>query len=141
MRVFLAGPTAAIGRRLLTLLVRAGHDVTGTTTSPAKASLHPDAGARPPGVDVLDADALRDAAVAAHPEVVIHQLTDLPQEADPAKIAAALAANARIRIDGTRNLIAAATAAGARRMIAQSIAFMYAPGPEPRAETDTLLPG
>jgi nucleoside-diphosphate-sugar epimerase len=141
MRILLAGATGAIGRPLLTLLVRAGHDVTGTTRSPAKAGLISAAGAQPAVVNVFDADALRSAAIAARPEVVIHQLTDLPQEADPAKIAAALAANARIRIDGTRNLIAAATAAGARRMIAQSIAFMYAPGPEPRAETDALLPG
>ena len=72
------------------------------------------------------------------PEVVIHQLTDLPDEADPAKIAASLAANARVRIEGTRNLIAAAKAAGARRLITQSIAFVYAPGPEPHAETDAL---
>ena len=79
-------------------------------------------------------------ARAAKPEVVIHQLTDLPDEADPGKIAASLAANARIRIEGTPNLIAAAMAAGARRLIAQSIAFAYAPGPEPRAETDPLLP-
>jgi nucleoside-diphosphate-sugar epimerase len=91
-------------------------------------------------VDVFDADALREVARAAKPEVVIHQLTDLPDEADPGKIAASLAANARIRIEGTPNLIAAAMAAGARRLIAQSIAFAYAPGPEPRAETDPLLP-
>jgi nucleoside-diphosphate-sugar epimerase len=70
----------------------------------------------------------------------MHQLTDLPDEPDPEKIAASLAANARVRVEGTPNLIAAAEAAGARRLIAQSIAFVYAPGPEPRAETDPLLP-
>ncbi len=141
MRIFLAGATGVIGRPLMTLLVRAGHEITGTTRSAAKAGVIAAAGASPAVVDVFDADALRRAAVAAHPEVVIHQLTDLPQEADPAKIAAAFAANARIRIEGTRNLIAAAKAAGARRLIAQSIAFMYAPGPEPHAETDALMSG
>jgi nucleoside-diphosphate-sugar epimerase len=75
---------------------------------------------------------------AAAPEVVIHQLTDLPQEADAAKIAAAYPRNARIRTEGTRNLIAAARAAGTRRFIVQSIAFAYAPGGEPHAETTPL---
>jgi nucleoside-diphosphate-sugar epimerase len=130
MRILLAGATGVIGRPLLTLLMRAGHDVTGTTRSAARAGLIADAGASPVVVDVFDADALREAARAAKPEVVIHQLTDLPS----------LAANARIRVEGTPNLIAAAIAAGARRLIAQSIAFAYAPGPEPRAETDPLLP-
>jgi nucleoside-diphosphate-sugar epimerase len=141
MRIFLAGATGVIGRPLLALLVRAGHDVTGTTRSAAKASMISAAGAAPLVVDVFDADALSRAVVAARAEVVIHQLTDLPQEGSPAKIAAALAANARIRIEGTRNLVAAAKAAGVRRMIAQSIAFMYAPGREPHTETDALMPG
>jgi nucleoside-diphosphate-sugar epimerase len=141
MRILLAGATGVIGRPLLTLLTRAGHDVTGTTRSAARAGVIADAGATPVVVDVFDADRLREAARAARPDVVIHQLTDLPDEADPEKIAASLAANARIRIEGTKNLIVAATAAGARRIIAQSIAFMYAPGPEPHAETDAMLPG
>jgi nucleoside-diphosphate-sugar epimerase len=140
MRIFLAGATGVIGRPLLALLVRAGHEVTGTTRSAARARTIADAGARAAVVDVFDADALRSAVVEARPEVVIHQLTDLPDEADPAKIAASLAANARIRIEGTKNLIVAAKAAGARRLIAQSIAFVYAPGPEPHAEADPLLP-
>ena len=75
---------------------------------------------------------------AARPDVVIHQLTDLPREFDEAKIAASYTANARIRTEGTRNLIAAAQAAGARRFIVQSIAFAYAPGGEPHPETDPL---
>ena len=140
MRIFLAGATGVIGRPLLTLLVRAGHEVTGTTRSAAKATLISDAGATPIVVDVFDADALSRTVATARPEVIIHQLTDLPQEADPAIIAARLAANARIRIEGTRNLLAAADAAGARRMIAQSIAFMYAPGREPHSEMDALMP-
>src|SRR5262249_2665888 len=138
MRILLAGSTGVIGRPLLTLPARAGHTVTGTARAAARAPIISDAGATPAVVDVFDAAALREVARAARPEVVIHQLTDLPEEPDPGKIAASLAANARIRIEGTPNLIAAAKAAGARRMIAQSIAFAYAPGPEPRAETDPL---
>ena len=69
---------------------------------------------------------------------MIHQLTDLPAVLDEAQLAAAYARNARIRTEGTRNLIAAAQAAGARRLIVQSVAFAYAPGPEPHAETDPL---
>jgi len=140
MRVFLAGATGVIGRPLLTLLVRDGHAVTGTTRSAARAALIEAAGAVPAVVDVFDAGALREAVVAARPDVVIHQLTDLPDEADPEKIAASLAANARIRIEGTPHVIAAAQSAGARRLIAQSIAFVYGPGREPHIETDPLLP-
>jgi nucleoside-diphosphate-sugar epimerase len=69
---------------------------------------------------------------------VIHQLTDLPREFDEARIGASYANNARIRSEGTRNLIAAARAAAARRLIVQSIAFGYAPGGEPHPETDPL---
>lgn len=138
MRIFLAGATGVIGRPLVPLLVADGHTVTGTTRSAAKADALRAAGATPAVVDVYDAAALNKAVVAASPEVVIHQLTDLPQVADPAKLGAALEANARLRIEGTRNLIAAATAAGAKRIIAESIAFIYAPGEGPRVETDPL---
>jgi nucleoside-diphosphate-sugar epimerase len=139
MRIFLAGATGVIGRPLLTLLVRDGHAVTGTTRSEAKAADIAKAGATPAVVNALDAAALKQAVAAAAPEVVIHQLTDLPDVADPKVMPDALAANARLRIDGTSNLIAAMQTAGVRRMIAQSISFMYAPGPEPHDETAPLL--
>jgi len=74
-------------------------------------------------VDVFDAAALRRAVIEAKPQIVIHQLTDLPPGLDPARMAEATVRNARIRIEGTKNLIAAALAAGARRLIAQSIAW------------------
>ena len=74
--------------------------------------------------DVFDAAWLRDAVAAARPEVVLHQLTDLPDEL-PA-IAGFRAANARIRREGTRNLLAAARAAGAGRFLAQSVAWELA---------------
>jgi nucleoside-diphosphate-sugar epimerase len=140
MRIFLAGATGVIGQPLTKLLVAAGHAVVGTTRSAARTEMIARSGATPVVVDVFDAAALREAVVAARPEIVIHQLTDLPDSADPAAIAASLEANARIRVEGTDNLIVAAKAAGARRMIAQSIAFLYAPGREPHLESDALLP-
>jgi nucleoside-diphosphate-sugar epimerase len=138
MRVFLAGAAGAIGRRLVPLLLRAGHEVTGTTRSAATASELARAGVVPAVLDVFDAPALMAAVGAAKPAVVIHQLTDLPRQFDEARIAASYPKNARIRIEGTRNLIAAAQAAAARRFIVQSIAFAYAGGGEPHPETDPL---
>ena len=138
MRIFLAGASGVIGRRLTPLLVAAGHEVSGTTRSAAKSAELKAAGVTPVVVDVFDAAALRDAVVGAHPDVVIHQLTDLPQVFDRERFKASLIANAKVRIEGTANLVAAARAAGARRLIAQSIAFSYADGPEPHRESDPL---
>jgi nucleoside-diphosphate-sugar epimerase len=138
MRVFLAGASGAIGRRLVPLLLRAGHAVTGTTRSAATGKELERAGVAPAVLDVFDARAVAAALRAAEPEVVIHQLTDLPREFDEVRIAASYANNARIRTEGTRNLVAAAQAASARRFIVQSIAFAYAPGGEPHPETDPL---
>jgi nucleoside-diphosphate-sugar epimerase len=89
--------------------------------------------------DVFDADGLRAAVERAQPEVVVHELTDLPQAIDPRKMEEQLAGNDRIRTEGTRSLVAAAVAAGARRMVAQSIAFAYAPtGEGLKREADAL---
>lgn len=123
MRIFLAGAAGAVGKPLSRKLVAAGHHVFGTTRSSDKAAWLRSIGVEPVIVDVYDAPSLRAAVVAARPEVVLHQLTDLPQVYDPATLPAALVGNARVRDEGTRNLVAAAVAAGARRMIAQSIAF------------------
>ena len=137
-RIFLAGATGAIGQRLVPLLRNAGHQVTGTTRSAAKADRLRALGAEPVVIDVFDADGLLAAVAAASPDVVIHQLTDLPPRLEPELMAAALPRNARIRDEGTRNLVRAARAAGARRLIAQSIAWIHAPGPTPHAEDDPL---
>lgn len=137
-RIFLAGASGAIGRRLVPQLVAAGHRVTAATRQAAKAEDLRALGADPVVVDVFDADGLRAAVVAAKPEIVIHQLTDLPAGLDPSKMAEAIARNARIRDEGTRNLVEAAKAANAKRLIAQSIAWAYAAGAEPHAETDPL---
>src|SRR5262249_14851255 len=138
MNVFLAGATGAIVRRLVPLLLRAGHDVAGSTRSGEKARELERAGATAVVLDVFDAQATRAAMRAAKPEAVIHQLTDLPREFEETRIAPAYAANARIRSEGTRNLFAAAQAASARRFIVQSIAFGYASGGEPHPETAPL---
>ncbi len=138
MRIFLAGAAGVIGRRLTPLLVLVGHEVTGTTRSAAKAGTIEAMCARPVVIDVFDADALTAAVVAARPDVVIHQLTDLPSAPGTPGYADGQTRNNRLRREGTRNLMDAARAAGVRRVIVQSIAFAYAPGAGPRYETDAL---
>jgi len=137
-RIFLAGAAGAIGRRLTPLLRAAGHTVFGTTRSPSKMDELRALGAEPVLVDVFDADALARAVAAAKPDIVIHQLTDLPRGLDHSQMEQAIRRNARLRSEGTRHLVDAANAAGARRLVAQSIAWAYAPGPEPHAESDPL---
>ncbi len=122
MRVFVAGGSGVLGVRLLPLLVDAGHDVVAMTRTPGKLDLLRGLGAAPVLCDVFDADALTAVVVAASPEVVVHQLTDLPD--DPAQLAAGRGANARIREDGTDHVLAAAAAAGAARVVVQSIAWL-----------------
>jgi len=121
------------------LLRKAGHDVVGMTRSADAARDMKALGVEPTIVDVFDAEALKRLAMAARPDVVMHQLTDLPRVLnDDAQLAAAYPRNARIRTEGTRNLVAAAKAAGAKRFIVQSVAFAYLPGKEPYVETDPL---
>jgi len=138
MRIFLAGATGVIGRRLAVLLSEGKHDVTGTTRDPAKASRLQTLGITPTVVDVFDADAMTRAVASARPEVVIHQLTDLPSAPGTPGYAAGQESNRRLRITGTHNLVRAAAMAGVRRIVAQSIAFIYAPGEGTRSETDPL---
>ena len=136
--IFVAGAGGAVGRRLVALLKREGYRVFGTTRSPEKTETVRVLGAEPVVVDVFDADALLTAVIQVRPAVIIHQLTDLPPGLDPARMPAALLRNARLREEGTRNLVAAALRAGVRRFIAQSIAFAYALGPLPHKESDPL---
>ena len=140
MNIFLAGASGVVGRRLVPMLRDAGHVVTGTTRSPEKAAALETLGAKGVVVDVYDARALLKAMNAAHPDVVIHQLTDLPDTVDPKTYPAALARNARVRTEGTPNLVNAALVVGARRLIAQSVAFAYAPGSAPAEEAAPLDP-
>jgi len=138
MKIFLAGATGAIGSRLVPLLINARHYVIGTTRSTAKANELRAAGVEPVVVDVFDAQELSAAVLEAHPDIVVHQLTDLPPGLDPSQMTEGTQRNARMRSQGTQNLIAAAIGAGVRRLVAQSIAWMYAPGKEPHSEDDVL---
>jgi nucleoside-diphosphate-sugar epimerase len=138
MKIFLAGATGAIGKRLVPLLLNAGHRVIGTTRSKAKGEALSAAGVEPVVVDVFDAPALSSAVSTAHPDIIVHQLTDLPPGLDPGQMTEGTRRNARMRREGTRNLVVAALDSGVRRLVAQSIAWMYAPGPEPHSEDDPL---
>lgn len=111
MRVFLAGASGVIGLRLIPLLTADGHEVAGMTRSPEKTAALQELGAEPVVCDVFDADALARAVTAFGPELVMHQLTDLPDQVD--QIPEFAARNNRIRTEGTRNLVAAAQTAGA----------------------------
>lgn len=121
MRIFVAGASGVIGARLVPLLVAEGHVVAGMTRSAGKTGLLAGLGAEPVIADVFDAEALTQAVVSFAPEVVFHQLTDLPDNAS--ELAAFGDRNDRMRSEGTRNLLAAAAAARAARVIAQSISW------------------
>jgi nucleoside-diphosphate-sugar epimerase len=123
VRVFLAGASGAIGRPLTAQLVAAGHEVTGMTRFEEKAIRIRAAGADAVLCDAFDRGALEAALSAARPDAVLHELTALPRRYDPRK--PELEETNRLRREGTRNLIAAARAAGARRFVAQSVSFMY----------------
>ncbi len=129
MRVFLAGATGVIGRRLIPMLLAESHQVTGMTRSADKLDALARMGAEPVLADALDPDAVHRAVGEARPDAVIHQLTSIPARIEPRKIGRDFAMNDRLRSEGTRNLVDAARAAGAVRIVAQSIAFAYAPGP------------
>ncbi|MEV4287077.1 NAD(P)-dependent oxidoreductase [Nonomuraea bangladeshensis] len=130
LRIFLAGGAGVLGRRVIPLLVAAGHTVVATTRHAARTGPLRDLGATPALVDVLDAAALTEAVRESGAEVVMHQLTDLA--------GGDLAANAALRRDGTRNLVDAARAAGVRRIVAQSICWTYVPGAGPAREGELL---
>jgi nucleoside-diphosphate-sugar epimerase len=141
MRVFVAGASGAIGRPLVRRLIEAGHEVTGMTRHEERAAEIRDAGADAAVCDVFDSAALSAAVGAARPEVVVHELTSLPPRIDPRRAETYRETN-RLRTEGTANLIAAARAAGARRFVAQSIAFVYAPvGPRVVDEGAPVMEG
>jgi hypothetical protein len=142
-RVFVAGASGVVGRLLCRLLMRDGWSVVGGTRSHAGRDALLAAGVEPVLADVCDEKALRNAVAGAR--FVVHQITDLPDRLDPARMPEALARTARIREEGTRNLVAAAAAAGVERIVAQSIAFAYAPARRctstpPRTRRDARSP-
>ncbi len=130
MKILLAGATGAIGRQLLPLLVEEGHEVTGMTRRADRRSLIEALGGKPVVADALDRAGVFAVLNALRPDVVIHQLTDLSQRD--------FAANSRLRIEGTRNLVDAALAVGVQQMVAQSISWVCAAGSGPAHEGDAL---
>ena len=138
MRIFLAGAGGAIGRKLTPLLRAVGHTVIGSTRSADKAESVRALGAEPVVVDVFDVEALARAVGTAAPDAIIHQLTDLAFAPGTPQYDEGVARNARLRIEGTRNLVAAARGANVKRMVAQSVAFAYAPADGTRVESDPL---
>jgi uncharacterized protein YbjT (DUF2867 family) len=126
MRIFLAGATGVIGVRLVPRLVAAGHIVAGMTRSADKAQLLRDLDAEPVVCNVFDRDRLIELVAAFRTEAVIHELTDLPD--DQSRIPQLVALNARIRREGTRNLLDAARSVKARQFLAQSVAWQLPAG-------------
>lgn len=120
MRIFVAGATGAVGRRLVPLLIRRGHEVVGTTHRAEKADAVRALGAEPAVLDPLDRDEVMAAVVAAKPEVVVHQLTALSGPPDLRRFDRYFAMTNRLRTEGTDHLLAAAQAVGTRRFVAQS---------------------
>lgn len=142
MRVFVAGATGAVGRRLVPRLVSAGHSVAALTRTPAKAESIRALGAESVVADGLDAEAINEAVARVRPEVIIHEMTDLSGAADLRAFDQSFAASNRLRTEGTDHLLAAARSAGVKRFIAQSFCgWPYArTGGPVKTESDPLDP-
>jgi 2-alkyl-3-oxoalkanoate reductase len=140
MRVFVAGATGVIGRPLVGQLREAGHEVVGTTRSQERAERLRELGAEPAVLDARDTDALKAAVMKAEPEVVINQLTSLPDKINYRKPAETFGATNELRGTVAPALAGIAAEAGARRLISQSVCFFYAStGKRVHCEGDPLL--
>jgi nucleoside-diphosphate-sugar epimerase len=123
MKIFVAGASGVLGRQLVPLLVEAGHEVVGTATSPQKVETLRALGAQPAVLDVLDPEAVGRAISEAEPEVVVHEATALGGVGGSfRRMDETFAQTNRLRRKGTDNLLAAALAVGARKLVAQSFA-------------------
>jgi uncharacterized protein YbjT (DUF2867 family) len=130
-RIFLAGASGVIGHKLIPLLVEAGHVVGGMTRTAGKADQLTELGAQPIVIDVFDRDALIQAVRDFAPDVILNELTDLPD--DVTKIGDHGDLNARIRTEGNQNIIDAARASGSPKILAQTVAWQLPDGPDARA--------
>ena len=122
MRVFVAGGSGVLGRRLVPQLVARGHQVTATTTSAAKLGLLDQLGAEGVVMDGLDAASVGEAVAKAGPEVIVHQMTAIGRKADMKHMDRWFATTNRLRTEGTDHLLAAAEAAGVSHVVAQGYA-------------------
>jgi 2-alkyl-3-oxoalkanoate reductase len=138
VKVFVAGATGDLGRPVVRLLVEAGYEVWGMTRTPGKRGLLVDLGARPVVADALDPGAMERALAEARPEAVLHLLTALPRTG-PLR-ARDLRATNELRQRGTANLVRAALAAGARRLVAESVIGVYGLASEEVVTEDSPLP-
>lgn len=120
MKIFVAGATGAIGKRLVPLLVSNGHQVFATTRHSAKIASLRGAGAEPVVLEGLNRDAVMKAVSSARPDVIVHQMTALASMKSLKKFDEEFAMTNRLRTEGTKHLIEAATAAGVRKIVAQS---------------------
>lgn len=127
MKVLIAGATGAIGRPLVPRLLAAGHEVAAIARDADRAQRLRAAGVEAHVADVYDRTAVVAACRAAAPEVVVHQLTALPEVMDVRRYAQAMHETGRLRREATPHLLAGAQAAGARRVVVQSISFLTAP--------------
>ena len=126
MRVFVAGASGALGMPLVGQLVAAGHEVTGSSRRSERVARIEKQGATASICDAFEPEGLLRAVSEAAPEVVVHAMTALPDRINY-RSRRTFAATNRLRSEGTRNLIAAATAAGTSRLVAESVAFLYEP--------------
>ena len=142
MKVFVAGATGALGKKLVPQLVRAGHDVTGMMRSEQKADLVRSLGARPVVANALDPGAVARAISEAEPDAVLHELTAIPPQIDMRHFDRSFALTNRLRTEGTDHLLSAARAANVKRFVAQSYAgWPFAPTGGPvKNEDDPLDP-
>ncbi|WP_148625177.1 NAD-dependent epimerase/dehydratase family protein [Aliarcobacter cryaerophilus] len=138
-RIFIAGASGVIGLPLAKMLIEDGYTVYGTTRSENKKELLESIGVKPIVVDVYEKEKLGEILREIKPEIVYHQLTDLPDGLEPSKMEDALEKNAKLRDIGTRNLVTASKKAGVKKIIAQSIAFVYEPSDLPHDENSPLL--
>ena len=128
MRVLVVGATGAIGRSLIKSLRLAGHTIFGMVRSQRSSGPVSDSGAEPVIADALDASTVSAALVKVRPDVIINELTSLPKHYTSTEMKAAAERDARVRLEGNKNLIAAAQQTGVRRFLLQSTGFSYAPG-------------
>ncbi len=138
MRVFVAGATGAIGHPLIAALVAAGHEAIGMTTTDHGLRTLREFGADGIIADALDAQAVDTVLRRIGPDAVVDELTSLPRHYAPDEMRAAAERDRRVKLQGGRNVLNAARAAGTRRYVVQSTGFFYAPGQGLAVESDAL---